>query len=47
MPNHVHLLLQPFADHSLQKVLSSMRRVSARNLKRLPAHAYTWWQAEL
>jgi REP element-mobilizing transposase RayT len=86
MPNHVHLLLQPFADHSLQKVLSSMRRVSARNVNRLmrrtgdlwqsepfdhlvrsahwferyrsymrlnpvrarlPAHAYTWWQAEL
>lgn len=46
MPNHVHVLLQPMPGESLKRLLSSMRRVSARNVNRHLGRAGELWQAE-
>lgn len=46
MPNHLHMLIQPFEDLSLKKVLSSIRRVSAREINPLLGRKGTLWQPE-
>jgi type I restriction enzyme R subunit len=43
MPNHVHLLLQPFPEHSLREILRSIRKYSAGNIhKDLGRHGSFW-----
>jgi len=43
MPNHVHLLLQPFPENTLRKILGSIRKYSAGEIhKALGRHGSFW-----
>lgn len=44
MPNHVHLLVTPFADNELEDILQSRKRQSAREINSLLGRTDTVWQ---
>lgn len=46
MPNHVHLLIQPLQGYALSKILSSIRRMSAREINRILKRKGSLWQPE-
>lgn len=46
MPNHVHMLLQPFADESLKKILGSIRSYSAREMNKELGRKGPFWARE-
>ncbi len=44
MPNHVHLLVTPFAGHQLEDIMQSRKRQSAREINALLGGAGKLWQ---
>jgi REP element-mobilizing transposase RayT len=46
MPDHVHLLMRPFAGWTLAKVLQGIKGFSAREMNRLLGRKGAFWQAE-
>ncbi len=46
MPNHVHVLVRPFGDHSLSDVTQGWKSVSAHTFKKLGLSAGVVWQDE-
>ncbi|MGV3757371.1 MAG: UTP--glucose-1-phosphate uridylyltransferase [Verrucomicrobiota bacterium] len=46
MPNHVHALVRPLADHTLSETLQGWKSVSAHNVKKLKGSAELGWLDE-
>lgn len=46
MPNHVHALLRPLEDFSLEKILKSIKRESARKINARSGKTGSLWQEE-
>ena len=46
MPNHVHVILSPRADHSLADILHSIKRHSAREANKALGREGDFWQKE-
>jgi REP element-mobilizing transposase RayT len=46
MPNHVHALVRPLADHTLSETLQGWKSVSAHNVKKLKGSAELVWLDE-
>lgn len=46
MPNHVHVIVQPFPGHSLSSILHSWKSFSAKEANRLLSRTGTFWQRE-
>lgn len=46
MPNHVHLLIQPFEGRSLEEILQSRKRRIAREINSRTGSAGSLWQEE-
>jgi putative transposase len=46
MPDHVHLLLTPFAEWSLAKILKGIKGFTARQMNRCLCRKGTFWQDE-
>lgn len=43
MPNHVHVLIQPFQAHSLEAILQSWKTYTSRNIEH---QEFPFWQSE-
>jgi putative transposase len=46
MPNHVHVLVEPFDTHALGDIVSSWKRFSARMANRLLGRSGSFWQED-
>jgi REP element-mobilizing transposase RayT len=46
MPNHVHVLVKPFAERSLVRIIQSWKSFSARNINRLLNRSGCLWMNE-
>lgn len=46
MPNHVHVLIKPFAGHGLVQILHSWKSFSANQINRRTGHTGQLWQHE-
>jgi len=46
MPNHVHLVVRPWNDYTLEQILHSWKRYSARQINRHVGRTGTLWQEE-
>ncbi len=46
MPNHVHVLLRPLEDESLEKILMSIKRESSRTINAETGKSGALWQEE-
>ncbi len=46
MPNHVHLLIKPLANHELPGIIHSLKRHSAKTCNELLGREGPFWQAE-
>ncbi len=46
MPNHVHTLLRPLGDYSLEQILRSIKRESARKINAESGKSGAFWQEE-
>jgi REP element-mobilizing transposase RayT len=46
MPNHVHLVIQPFGENSLSSVVHSMKSYSAHQINKLLGKSGRVWQQE-
>ncbi len=46
MPNHVHVILRPFSKFSLESILQSWKRHTARQINKLLSRGGTLWQEE-
>lgn len=46
MPNHVHVLVRPYDDHPLERVLQSWKRHSARQINAFLGQQGEFWQEE-
>jgi putative transposase len=46
MPNHVHWIVAPMAANSLEDILHSVKRWSAREVNRLSGRQGSLWQKE-
>ena len=46
MPNHVHLLIKPYTDISLQSILHSIKRYSASEINKLLNRRGSLWRRE-
>jgi REP element-mobilizing transposase RayT len=46
MPNHVHWLVQPYAEYDLEQLLQSIKRYSATRVARDVRKAGKFWQKE-
>lgn len=46
MPNHVHVLLQPYEDESLKKILGSVRSFSAKQVNQELGRSGSFWARE-
>jgi REP element-mobilizing transposase RayT len=46
MPNHVHVIFQPFAGHALARILHSWKSFTAKEIKRESNRGGAVWQKE-
>ena len=46
MPNHVHVVVTPFSDHSLSRILHSWKSFSAHEINRLLGNTGSVWEEE-
>jgi uracil-DNA glycosylase family 4 len=46
MPNHVHLVIEPFAGYSLSEILQGIKSASAHTVNRLLKRSGEFWQRE-
>ena len=46
MPNHVHVIVRPFDEHPLERILQSWKRYSAREINALLGQDGQFWQEE-
>ena len=46
MPNHCHVVLRPFSNHSLERVLESWKKFSARRINAIHGRKGAVWQDE-
>ncbi|MCL2700057.1 MAG: class I tRNA ligase family protein, partial [Phycisphaerae bacterium] len=46
MPNHVHVVIHPLADHSLQDILHSWKSFTAKQINAMLGRTGTLWQDE-
>ncbi|WP_395739948.1 transposase [Prosthecobacter sp.] len=46
MPNHVHVLLQPLGNVSLEEIMRPIKGVSARNINRMLERSGAMWMQE-
>ena len=46
MPNHVHVVVQPFGGHPLSSIVHSWKRYSAREANKLLDRGGSFWQVE-
>jgi len=46
MPNHVHLLISPYADFKLKKIMQSLKSHTAKKINKLQGKSGQLWQRE-
>ncbi len=46
MPNHVHVIVRPYDEHPLERILHSWKRHSARQINALLGQQGEFWQDE-
>lgn len=47
MPNHVHLLLQPYGEERIEKIIGSIKRFTATVINKQLAKSGAFWQREI
>ena len=46
MPNHVHLLIEPFGECGVQEIVSALKKYSAREINKVLNRKGRLWQKE-
>jgi REP element-mobilizing transposase RayT len=46
MPNHVHIILQPYANYSLSQIMHSIKSFTSSEVNRMSGRSGSLWQVE-